>query len=146
VQAVEIEGREKKSEAASDERRPAFRDSPNMSAGKSAHTVEGSRQGTFQFIYRLSVRHWADKVARGLYSQRMTHYTFRIRQGSHSSDVPVDLPDDGAAWDEAAMACSDMIRDTVARLGDSPEWRLEVADGSGTIRHLFRLTAESFDP
>jgi len=37
-----------------------------------------------------------------------------------------------------------MIRDTIARLGDSPEWRLEVTDGSGTIRHLFRLTAESF--
>jgi hypothetical protein len=38
-----------------------------------------------------------------------------------------------------------MIRDTIERLGDSPEWRLEVADGSGTIRHLFRITAESFD-
>jgi hypothetical protein len=75
----------------------------------------------------------------------MAHYTFRIRQGSHSSDVPVDSPDDNAAWDEAAGACSDMIRDTIARLGDSPEWRLEVADNSGTIRHLFRLTAETFD-
>jgi hypothetical protein len=76
----------------------------------------------------------------------MTRYTFRIRQGSHSSDVPVDLPDDMAAWDEAAMACSDMIRDTVARLKDSPEWRLEVVDKSGTVRHLFRVTAETFDP
>ena len=76
----------------------------------------------------------------------MTRYTFRIRQGSHSSDVPVDLPDDNAAWDEAAMVCSDMIRDTVARLKDSPEWRLEVVDKSGTVRHLFRVTAETFDP
>jgi hypothetical protein len=75
----------------------------------------------------------------------MAHYTFRIRQGSHSSDVPVDLPDDDTAWDEAAGACSDMIRDTVARLGDSPEWRLEVADELGTVRHRFRLTAESFN-
>lgn len=74
----------------------------------------------------------------------MTRYTFRIRQGSHSSDVAVDLPDDGAAWDEAAGACSDMIRDTISRLGDSREWRLEVADKSGAIRHLFRLTAETF--
>jgi hypothetical protein len=75
----------------------------------------------------------------------MAHYTFRIRQGSHSSDVPVDSADDDAAWDEAAGACSDMIRDTIARLGDSPEWRLEVADASGTIRHRFRLTAETSD-
>jgi hypothetical protein len=59
----------------------------------------------------------------------MAHYTFRIRQGAHSSDVPIDLLDDDAAWDEAAAACSDMIRDTIARLGDSPEWRLEVEDG-----------------
>ncbi len=43
------------------------------------------------------------------------------------------------------MACSDMIRDTIAGLRDSPEWRLEVADESGTIRHLFRVTAETFD-
>jgi hypothetical protein len=50
------------------------------------------------------------------------------------------------AWDEAAAMCSDMIRDIIKRLGDSPEWRLEVADKSGTVRHLFRLTAESFDP
>jgi uncharacterized protein DUF6894 len=83
--------------------------------------------------------------ARGFYNSRMAHYTFRIRQGSHSSDVSVDLPDDDAAWDEGATACSDMIRDTIARLRDSPEWRLEVANRAGGIRHLFRLTAETFD-
>ena len=76
----------------------------------------------------------------------MTHYTFRFRQGSCSNDVGVDLPDDDAAWDEAAAVCADMIRDIIKRLGDSPEWRLEVAGKSGTVRHLFRLTAESFDP
>ena len=41
--------------------------------------------------------------------------------------------------------CGFGVRDTVARLRDSPEWRLEVADKAGTIRHLFRLTAETFD-
>jgi len=75
----------------------------------------------------------------------MARYTFRNRQGPHSSEVPVDLLDDEAAWDEAASICSDMIRDTIARLGDSPEWRLEVADKSGAVRHLFRLTGETFD-
>jgi hypothetical protein len=39
-----------------------------------------------------------------------------------------------------------MIRDTIARLRDGPEWRLEVADEAGNIRHLFRLIAETFDP
>ena len=76
----------------------------------------------------------------------MTRYTFRIRQGTHSSDVPVDLEEDDAVWDEAATACSDMIRDTIARLRDCPEWRLEVADKSGTVRHLFRVIAETLDP
>jgi len=75
----------------------------------------------------------------------MAHYVFRIRQGSYSSDLPIDLPDDGAAWNEAAMACCDMIRDIMVRLGDSREWRLEVADESGTIRYHFRLTAEAFE-
>jgi hypothetical protein len=37
-----------------------------------------------------------------------------------------------------------LIRDAVARLGSAPEWRLEVADESGTVRYLFRLTAENF--
>jgi hypothetical protein len=75
----------------------------------------------------------------------MTRYTFRIRQGSHASDVHVNLLDDDAAWDEAAGACSDMIRDTTDRLRASPEWRLEVIDESGAVRHLIRLTAQSFD-
>ena len=57
----------------------------------------------------------------------MAHYTFRIHQGSHSSDVPVDLENDDAAWDEAAMVCYDLFQDTITRLRDSPEWRLEVA-------------------
>jgi hypothetical protein len=75
----------------------------------------------------------------------MAHYTFRIRQGSHSSAVPVDFYDDDAAWDEAAMLCYDMFRDTITRLRDSPEWRLEVADEFGNVRHIFRLTAETFN-
>jgi hypothetical protein len=29
---------------------------------------------------------------------------------------------------------------------DGAEWRLEIADEAGTIRHFFRLTAETFDP
>jgi hypothetical protein len=74
------------------------------------------------------------------------HYTFRIHQGTHSSDVPVDPGNDDAAWDQAAAACSDMIHDTIARLRDCRKWRLEVADESGAVGHLFRITAEAFNP
>jgi hypothetical protein len=75
----------------------------------------------------------------------MAHYTFRIRQGSHSSDVPVETENDDMALDEAAAACSDMIRDTLPGLKDGNEWRLEVVDEAGFVRHLLRLTAETFD-
>jgi hypothetical protein len=75
----------------------------------------------------------------------MARYTFRIKQGTHTSDVLADAPNDDAAWHDAAAMCSDLIRDTILRLKDSPEWQLEVVDGTGTIRHLFRLTAKSFD-
>jgi hypothetical protein len=86
-----------------------------------------------------------DICAPGFYHLRMARYTFRIRHGSYSSDLPVDLPDDDAAWHEAAAVGVDLIPDAISRLRESTEWRLEVADESGTIRHLFRLTADSFD-
>jgi hypothetical protein len=76
----------------------------------------------------------------------MTPYTFRFRQGSYSSDVHACLADDTAAWDEGSKVCGDLILTIIDRLRDSPEWRLEVADKSGTVRHLFRVIAETFDP
>ena len=74
----------------------------------------------------------------------MPQYVFRIRQGTDSIDVPVDLADHDAAWHEGATVCSELIRDVVARLRDSPEWRLEVIDQTSEPLHLFRLTAETF--
>jgi hypothetical protein len=74
----------------------------------------------------------------------MPKYVLRIRQGAHSSDVPVDLPDHDAAWHEGAKVCSELIRDVVAGLRDSPEWRLEVSDETHQPLYLFRLTAETF--
>jgi hypothetical protein len=88
---------------------------------------------------RVSVsRSWSDEILRS----RMPRYVFRIHQGSYSSD----LPDDDAAWHEAARVCSDLVRGSILRLRGSPEGRLEVVDEVGTVRHLFRLTAETFDP
>ena len=74
----------------------------------------------------------------------MPQYVFRIRQGTDSRDVAVDLADHDAAWHEGAKVCSDLMRDAVASLRDSPEWRLEVSDETAERIHLFRLTAETF--
>ena len=74
----------------------------------------------------------------------MPKYVLRIRQGAHSSDVPVDLADHDAAWHEGANVCSELLRDVVADLRDSPEWRLEVRDETDEPLYLFRLTAETF--
>jgi hypothetical protein len=74
----------------------------------------------------------------------MPKYVLRIRHGTHSSDVRVDLADHDAAWHEGAKMCSELIRDVVAGLRGSPEWRLEVSDETDEPLHLFRLTAETF--
>jgi hypothetical protein len=74
----------------------------------------------------------------------MPEYVLRIRQGTHSSDMRVDLADHDAAWHEGAKVCSELIRDVVADLRGSPEWRLEVSDETDDPLHLFRLTAETF--
>src|ERR1700674_1399880 len=62
-------------------------------------------------------------------SSRRTFRMFECQCGNKtwSSD---GLSRHDAAWDEATVVCSDMIRDIITRLGDSPEWRLEVADKS----------------
>jgi hypothetical protein len=40
---------------------------------------------------------------------------------------------------------SDMLLDIIRQLRHDREWRLEVFDKSGTIRHRFLLTAETFN-
>jgi hypothetical protein len=61
----------------------------------------------------------------------------------YSSDIPANFADDDAAWEEGLNVCRDMILTIMDRLRDNPEWRLEITDGSGSIRHLFRLTAKA---
>ena len=76
----------------------------------------------------------------------MADYVLRIRQGNGFSDRTVDFPDADAARQEASQICIDLIRDTVPKLKTDREWRIEVRDHSGTVLHLIRLTAESFEP
>jgi hypothetical protein len=39
----------------------------------------------------------------------MAYYTFRICQGSYSSDVRAVLANDAAAWHEGSKVCGDLI-------------------------------------
>ena len=70
----------------------------------------------------------------------MPTYFFHIRHGKYASVLPdgIELPDLEAARQEAALMCSDMARDIVSELGESPEWRIEVTDDTG--KKLYRLT------
>ena len=75
----------------------------------------------------------------------MPAYFFHIRQGKYQSSQAegIELPDLAAARREAAMICSDMARDIVGELDNSPEWQMDVTDTSGTVVFRLRLTAES---
>jgi hypothetical protein len=75
----------------------------------------------------------------------MPKYVFRISQGSYAHELSVEAKDDDAAWDEAAAVCSEMIGETFKELRNSPEWRLDVADDTGKVRHVFRLIAKTLD-
>jgi uncharacterized protein DUF6894 len=75
---------------------------------------------------------------------RMTRFGFQIRYGRYANDHVVDLPCAEDARQEASQVCCDMIRDILAALETTPEWRLEVSDETGKPLYLFRFIAESF--
>ncbi|MDB5504126.1 MAG: hypothetical protein JWR89_4028 [Tardiphaga sp.] len=74
----------------------------------------------------------------------MPTYFFHIRQGKYASSTAdgIELADVDAARQEAAMMCSDMARDIVSELDESPEWQMEVTDASGKIVYRLTLLAE----
>jgi hypothetical protein len=76
----------------------------------------------------------------------MPSYSVRIRHGEYSSTGTVDLPDDDAARQEVSAVCADLVRDIIRSLKEGGEYRLEVADQTGTVLRVLRLTAESFYP
>jgi hypothetical protein len=76
----------------------------------------------------------------------MPSYSVKIYHGEYSSTGTVDLPDDDAARQEASAVCADLVRDIIPSLTAGREYRLEVADQTGTVLRVVRLTAESFYP
>jgi uncharacterized protein DUF6894 len=93
-----------------------------------------------------NVGYRADSKAKNPYFCRMPSYLVRIQNGEHSSATAVDLPDDEAARQEVSAVCIDLMRDIIPSLKNGCECRLEVADQTGTILRVLRLTAESFFP
>jgi hypothetical protein len=49
----------------------------------------------------------------------------------------VELTDEDAAWQEATIACGQMIRDMDGALQQNTQWRMHVTDAGGAT--LFRL-------
>jgi hypothetical protein len=76
----------------------------------------------------------------------MPSYSVRIHHGEYASTGTVDLPDDDAARQEVSAVCADLIRDIIPSLTEGREYRLEVADQTGRVLRVLRLTSESFYP
>ena len=53
--------------------------------------------------------------------------------------------DHQAAWEEATMACGEMIRTIDGHLQPGAGWRMEVADEAGKLIYRLRFMAESFE-
>jgi len=74
----------------------------------------------------------------------MPTYFLHIRHGKYANACPdgIELPDLETACQEAAMMCSDMARDIVSELDESPEWKIEVTSASGKVLYRLTLLAE----
>ena len=77
----------------------------------------------------------------------MPRYFFHLRR----HDV-VDVDNHGltfrdlqAAWEEATMACGEMIRTIDGHLQPGEGWEMEVTDEAGKLIYRLRLIAESFE-
>ena len=53
--------------------------------------------------------------------------------------------DHQAAWEEATMACGEMIRTIDGHLQPGAGWRMEVTDEAGRLIYRLRFIAESFE-
>jgi hypothetical protein len=98
----------------------------------------------WRMIRRTNVGYRTDPKVESRYICQMPSYSVRIHHGDYSSTGTVDLPDDDAARQEASAVCADLIRGVIPSLTAGREYRLEVADQTGTVLRVLRLTAESY--
>jgi hypothetical protein len=71
----------------------------------------------------------------------MPEYSFRVPRGKYSNGQGevAALPDSSAACNHALTIWSDLAHEIANELKSEPEWRMEVADGSGNV--LIKLRA-----
>jgi hypothetical protein len=74
----------------------------------------------------------------------MPEYYFRVPLGrySNSQGEMAELPDSSAACSLALSIWSDLARGIATELKSEPEWRMEVADGSGKVLIKLRALVE----
>jgi hypothetical protein len=55
----------------------------------------------------------------------------------------IELKDDHAAWEEATVACAEILKDMDGQLMKSGEWRMEVFDAFRKPLYTLRLIPEA---
>ena len=77
----------------------------------------------------------------------MPRYFFDLNRNEEAG-VDIDgltFLDHQAAWEEATMACGEMIRTIDGHLQPGAGWRMEVTDEAGKLIYRLRFIAESFE-
>jgi hypothetical protein len=78
----------------------------------------------------------------------MSKYYFRVPHGRYAGgqSEATEFADNDAARAEALKVWGDLARDIATDLASEPEWRMEVADGSGKVVIRIRTVVESSFP
>ena len=77
----------------------------------------------------------------------MPRYFFHLIRNNETGldNDGLTLLDHQAAWEEATMACGEMIRTIDGYLQPGDGWQMEVTDEVGKLIYRLRFIAESFE-
>ena len=74
----------------------------------------------------------------------MPLYQFSTTHGNTVFDTgdALELKDDAAAWEEATVACGEILKGLDGSLSPDREWRMDVKDETGVKVFTLRLLSE----
>jgi hypothetical protein len=86
-------------------------------------------------------------LKRHRWSLAMPRYFFHLNRNDEAGldNDGLTFLDHQAAWEEATMACGEMIRTIDGQLQPGASWRMEVTDETGKLIYRLRFIAESFE-